>query len=123
MKIVKIDEDGLLFDNGAKLTDYHEQDCCETVYADWKNIQVATNIGANSISAEELDFDERVINCLGFLPELGFTICDKNGIRLMVSCYNQQNGYYSSNLSLVYTDKYKRVSTVDISDCVKDEIW
>ena len=86
-------------------------------------MQVVTNIGANSISAEELDFDERLIQCLGFLPDLGFTLQDKNGIRLMVSCYNCQNGYYSSALSLVYTDKHGVISTVDISNCVKDEIF
>lgn len=123
MKITKIDSNGLTFDNGAKLQDYHEQDCCETVYADWENMQVVTKIGANSISVEELEFDERVINCLAFTPGLGFVLNAVNGIRILVSCYNQQNGYYSSALSLVYTDKYGRVNTVDISDCVKDEIW
>ena len=30
---------GILFDNGYLLVDHHEQDCCESVYADWGHLQ------------------------------------------------------------------------------------
>ena len=122
MKIVKIDSIGIEFDNGAKLTHFHYQDCCENVYADWKNIQVLTKIGRNSISTEELDFDENLTEHILGLKGVGFVLEDKNGIQLFVSCYNQQNGYYSSDLELIYTDSNHITTEIDITECVRDEI-
>lgn len=36
MRITKISDEIIKFDNGFELTYYHEQDCCENVYADFK---------------------------------------------------------------------------------------
>lgn len=123
MKINEINEKGIKFDNGAKLEHYHDQDCCENVYADWENIQVMTRIGRNSINSNYLDFDENLFSKIEFQKDVGFTIEDDNGIKLFVSCYNRQDGYYSSDLSLIYTNSNGRKYTIDISDCVKDDIY
>lgn len=122
MKIVKIDSIGIEFDNGATLKHFHEQDCCERVYADWKNIQVLTKIGRNSISAEELDFDENLTEYILGLKGVGFVLEDKNGIQLFVSCYNQQNGYYSSDLHLIYTGNDCITTEIDITNYVRNEL-
>lgn len=122
MKIKKIEYGRIEFDNGNTLCDYHENDCCEHVYADFENLQVLTKIGSNSINSNDLEFDENLFANIELMEGVGFKIKDKNGIELFVSCYDIQNGYYSSNLELVYT---KRVSgssieeKIDITNCSK----
>ncbi len=123
MKIKEIKDDRILFDNSAELTYYHDQRCCEQVYADFENIQVLTRIGVNSINSNNLEFDENLLSKIEFQKDVGFTIEDNNGIKLFVSCYNRQNGWYSSSLSLIYKDANNREYSVDISDCVKDDIY
>ena len=126
MKIKSIDENEIKFDNGNYLTADHEQDCCEHVYADFANMQIKTNVFANSISSDDLDFDEDLYNHITLLKGVGFTITDKNGIELFISCYNSQNGYYSSNLTLLYHTITKPMPMdvyIDISDCTEDDIW
>lgn len=126
MKIEKIEEEKIIFDNGNYLTYYHSQDCCEQVYADFQHIQVTTQLGKNSVNSNDLEFDEDLLQHIMYAKDVGFHIEDKNGVRLFVSCYNRQNGYYSSNLELQYIqNKNGReiITKVDISDCVKDEIY
>ena len=126
MRIRKITETEIIFDNGNALSYYHEQDCCESVYADFENIQVLTKLGANCICSSELEFNEDLLNYIELQKDVGFTITDTHGIKLLVSCYNRQNGYYSSELSLVYKGKIKDrqfKTEMDISDCAKEEIY
>lgn len=122
MKIKSIDEYGIFFDNGNTLKDYHSQDCCERVYADWTNVQVITKINQNYIDSNSLEFDEDLEKKIHLIPDVGFEIESQNGIRLLVSCYNVQNGYYSSDLELQYVKAHPQLLTIDISHCVKDDI-
>ncbi len=102
VKVVSYKEDeGLLFSNGLKVNDYHPQDCCESVYADWKQLE--------DTGIEDKEFKELVITGN---PELGIII---NG-EFAVPCYNQQNGYYSDELLL-------NIENIDISNFVKDDIY
>ena len=117
MKVVSINEVGIIFDNGKVLVDYHEQDCCENVYADWENMQVMGEREKNYVNAADLDFFDNILESIVPIKELGFYIVTKQGICILVSCYNYQNGYYSDKLSLKYDDQYK-----DISECVQDFI-
>lgn len=39
MKIKNILEDKIIFDNEYELKYYHEQDCCESVYAEFEKIK------------------------------------------------------------------------------------
>lgn len=123
MKIVDISEEGITFDNGSALRHFHFQDCCENVYADWKSMQVVTKISANQLNAQELDFDKNILSKISKVNDIGFIIESEQGIKLFVSCYNQQNGCYSSNLSLIYANGSVTYGELNISDCVKDEIW
>lgn len=113
MKIKKIEYGMIEFDNGNILADHHQQDCCEHVYADFENLQVLTKIGSNSMSSEDLEFDENLFANIELMEGVGFKIKDKNGIELFVSCYDIQNGYYSSDLELVYT---KNVNGIKIKE-------
>ena len=105
MKAIKLKDDVLYFDDGTTIEAIHDQDCCENVYADFKQLEDTGFFGK--------EFDK--INVVGI---------NGSGIRIndyFVPCYNQQNGYYSSNLVLVLKNG-KESKTIDISNFVKDEI-
>lgn len=66
MKIVKIKDYEIQFDNGSILTDYHRPDCCEMVYADFsmlKHYNVSTVTG-DYIDIYKLDFEEDIKNLI-----------------------------------------------------------
>lgn len=119
MKIEEIvcnagDEDNqyILFDDGSILKSVHEKEYWEDVYADFGNMQVMTPQDKNFMWAQELDFYEDILNSIVRVPEVGFYIVTKQGICILVSCYNINNGYYSDNLALEH-----RGAILDITGC------
>lgn len=117
MKITNIYADGILFDNGKTLMDYHSQDCCENVYADWTNATLVSAMpsAAANMDISNLNFYENILDMIKIKEGVGFSIISDEGFEIFVYCYNIQNGYYSSSLSLDYDGK-----SLDISDCTKD---
>lgn len=97
MKIKQIWEDncpfnpcgqgGILFDNNTGLIDYHEQDCCEHVYADFSNL----DSGILKHKFESISLED---------TREGFRFGDAR--KYFVPCYNEQNGYYSDYLEIWY---------------------
>ena len=114
MKITHIDRDVIMFDNGKTLQTFHDQDCCEDVYADFENMQVMGERKKNYVSVRDLDFFENILDSVVPIEEVGFYLVTKQGVCILVSCYDIQNGYYSSNLTLIYDGKEK-----DITECTK----
>jgi hypothetical protein len=106
MKIKEITEDHILFDNGIKITYYHNQDCCENVYADFRQLLDTT------ILVE--DFKRLYMQGI-----------KDTGVRLngyLIPCYNYQNGYYSSDLTIIVSYPDGRVKEIDASSFVEDHI-
>lgn len=103
------------FDDGSILSSVHERDCCEEVYADFRNMQVMMPMDKNFVWARELDFYEDILNSIVKVPGVGFYIVTKQGICILVSCYNDNNGYYSNDLALKH-----RGATLDIVECTYD---
>lgn len=93
MKILKITEDAIEFNNGTAITYYHEQDCCEHNYADFQQIEDL---------AYEVEFDENLV--FEAVPEYGFRFGSKGTPMFFILCYSYQNGYYSSDISIYYRD-------------------
>ena len=106
----------LIKEDGSRITfaDHHEQDCCESVYADWKHV------GDYTKDIIDKEFEEIVIKSV---PEAGFLICLEErwggSVKIFIPCYNYQNGYYSSKLTLIINDTIK----IDVSDLVEDNIF
>lgn len=105
MKLISFKENGLKFDNGTFIEDYHRQDCCESVYADWdqlKDTDVLSHEFKDKIEIEKVEGS-------GFKIEGYF-----------IPCYNYQNGYYGSDLELhiIYPNKEKEI--VDLNVCIED---
>lgn len=102
MKVINI-EDKITFNDGTTIRDYHEQECYESVYADFTALE--------DTSIFELDFDRIEVE---HVEGSGFRL---NGF--FIPCYNRQNGFYSSYLSLIITHPDGREEIVDISYCTE----
>lgn len=114
--IERITHDGILFSDGSTLKSYHEQNCCENVYADWlaNSDWLANEVWLDEEKDTGYDNSENIESLyFEFIKDFGFklyfvtqddyypTHAEK---LLTVPCYNEQNGYYSDNLSLTITD-------------------
>lgn len=93
MKIKKIDESNIIFDDESYLTWDYKQDCCEYNYADFEQIEK---------SALNYDFDKDTFRLIP--NDYGFRFGDKNRT-FFIPCYSQQNGFYSSEVDIFYRDK------------------
>lgn len=94
MKIVKITEDAIIFDNNSKITYDHERDCCEYNWADF------SVLNKNTIN---IDYDFPKIKFKA-VNELGFKF-GVPGHWIFVPCYSDQNGYYSTDIDIYFNDE------------------
>lgn len=80
----------------------HQQDCCEEVYADFESIprEVLCN-GGYQDDIRHVDFEEDIDKLIEEVDGQGFMLCGKDGTKVLVNCYDIQNGYYSSNLAVI----------------------
>jgi hypothetical protein len=101
---------GLMKINNIIIEDYHEQDCCEHVYADFSALEDTTffdEIKGKNLTAKE------VANNIELVEGKGFRI-----FGYFVPCYNVQDGYYSSNLTLIITEEHgKNKIEIDLTNC------
>ena len=124
MKIKEINEEKIIFNNGYILKYYHEQDCCEQVYAEFEilnDYNISTKTG-KIINIKDIDFEENLEDLIQGIEEEGFNMISKIGEKFFVPCYNSQNGYYSDDLELIL-EKSKAKETMNISDFVQDDIY
>lgn len=105
-KVVYVDKDEVKFDDGSQLYSYHDQDCCEHHYLDFSNV-VDDLMGLDFDLSS--DFFEKV-------EDFGIRLLPLNAHPVSVPGYGYNNGYYSSNLSLVLSRPGKE-TTFDITEC------
>ena len=100
MKIKEVTDERILFDNGNTITFDHEPDCCEYNYADFSTLT------KNNVNYD-YDFDEDLI--FSFEDGLGFCFGSKDEYNYMhgiyIPCYSDQNGYYSTDIEILYNGK------------------
>lgn len=122
MKIKEIKENSIIFDNGYELEAYHERDCCEEVYSDFDILTTynVSTITGKTINIKDIDFEETLNKLVKGIEGQGFNLISKIGENFFVPCYNEQKGYYSSNLTLIL---HKDKETLDITDFIKDKIY
>lgn len=98
MRITSVSADGIRFDNGHGLSDYHSQQCCENNYADWKQLEEL---------AYDTNFDEPLT--LESVDDYGFRFGNPPLKMFFVPCYSEQNGYYSYDIEIEYWDENGKV--------------
>lgn len=95
MKIWKVTDEAIVFDNGKQITYDHWQDCCEYNYADF-SILTPDNVFYDYDFAENLDFE--------MIDELGFKF-GSDGHWIFIPCYSEQNGYYTTEIDIYFGGK------------------
>ena len=100
MKIKEVNTNYILFDNGSRITFDHEQDCCETNYADFEQLEDL---------ALEYEFENDLI--FEVVPENGFRFGSKGTPMFFIPCYSDQNGYLNCKdwMLVEETDFYYRI--------------
>lgn len=110
LKVVKIENESITFDNGFTLASNHEQDCCENHWLDFSNLTLK--------DFEELEFDLSGETFFKGIPDYGIELLPLKGWPIRVPGYGSNNGYYSSDLELVvYNQEGKWMKKYDITDC------
>ncbi len=107
MKLVDITAEKLTFSDGTTIEYDHYQDCCENVYADFEQLRDS--------GITDVEFENLIVEGV-----------EDAGVRLngyFIPCYNNQNGYYSSDLKLIITSPMGKKVSIDISEYVEDNIW
>ena len=114
LKVVKIDSESLVFDNGMVLTSHHDQDCCEFHYLSLSDLTLEDFKGLEFDLSND-DFFERV-------KDYGIALKPNNGHPVRIPGYGSNNGYYSSNLDLIILnpDGKETFKKYDISECQAD---
>lgn len=109
--MLKIGDDGesLEFTNGARLYSEHDQDCCENHYLDFQDIDLS--------DFEGLEFDLSGDAFFNKVEGYGIELLPVNGHPVRVPGYGSNNGYYSTNLTLVVEIEGKEKRVFDITEC------
>lgn len=99
MKIKRYDDDQITFSDGSSLTYCHNQDCCERNWADFSVLGVFYDgeefDDYEVIPADGCGFLLRLLGCKNFAER-------KN---ILIPCYSDQNGYYSTELTIIRRNK------------------
>ena len=106
VKVVKRDSGGVEFTDGTTITHFHDQDCCEDVYADWSSL--------DDTGFDDTEFTKIVIKGN---PLVGIVLNE-----FAVNCYNSQNGYYSDELKLIINTSNKDTIKIDITEFETEDI-
>ena len=109
-KIIKINSEFIEFDNGYKLLSEHDQDCCEQHYLYFNDLDIE--------DTKNLEFDLNNENFFEKLEGYGIGLKPILGFPIRIPGYGSNNGHYSTNLTLLLTDKNnKMIKSYDISEC------
>lgn len=109
MKIKEINRDGIVFDDGTELWCYHKQYCCEAHYIDFESIK--------DIIEDDLEFDSNKL--YEKVDGFGIRLLPTNNFPVPVPGYGVNNGYYSSNITLITILPNGKVIIDDASKCQK----
>lgn len=111
LKVLALNSDEITFDNGMKLYSDHNQDCCENHYLSMSDLTI-TDFEGLEFDLSNDDFFERI-------EDYGIALKPINGHPVRIPGYGSNNGYYSSNLSLVITNTDGRgtYKHYDITEC------
>lgn len=108
-RVIRVNEETIGFDNGLMLYSEHNRECCESHYLSFRDLSLSDFDG--------LDFDISGDSFFERVPGYGIALLPVNGHPVRVPGYGYNNGYYSSELTLVLSDDKTLTKRYDISDC------
>jgi len=112
VKVTEIKLTELIFNNGVKLVSDHEQDCCETHFLSFGDLEMS--------DFDVLEFDLSNDNFFNRINDYGIELVPIYGHTVKIPGYGSNNGYYSSAINLVIIDANDKViKSYDVSNCQK----
>lgn len=100
VKIEKIGEEEITLSDGTTIQSHHDGDCCEHHWADFSTLEINPD---HSLPFTTLTLKK--VDGMGFLMN-----------KMLINCYGNNNGWYSSNLDLII-DNGPLNYIWDISEC------
>ena len=112
LKVLKIENDEIVFEDGIRLFSDHEPDCCEDHYLDLNSLDLSDFDG--------LEFDLTNDDFFNRIEDYGIELIPLKGHSVKVPGYGTNNGYYSDNIHLIISDiNDKTIKSYDVSECQK----
>ncbi len=109
MKVKQVTTYEIIFEDGSRLHSDHCQDCCERHWLAFEHIKLEDFDG--------LEFDLTGDSFFKRIPDYGIELVPIHGYSVRIPGYGSNNGYYSSELTLVLVDSKGERKFFDISDC------
>lgn len=110
LKVIKIDDDSLTFEDGTVLYSNHDSDCCENHFLSFADLTIQDFEGLKFNLTND-DFFKRI-------EDYGIELIPIKGHSVKVPGYGYNNGYYSSNLDLILENRDKKFKkTYNITEC------
>ena len=109
VSVVSIKNDVISFSDGSTLESSHESDCCEHHW-----------LGFDDVALEDFNgllFDLEVDNFFRKITDYGIELVPINGYSVKIPGYGENNGYYSTELTLILTEPSGKQIKFDITDC------
>jgi len=108
VRVVKVEQYRIEFSDGSELSTYHENDCCESHYLSFDDLNLKDFDGLE-FSLEDDKFFTKIDGYgIGLRPIKGWDV--------KVPGYGWNNGYYSTDLTLVL-EKDNMTKKFDITEC------
>ena len=109
VKVTKVEQYSIHFEEDYFLTSEHEQDCCEAHYLSFEHLTLD--------DFKDLTFDLSSDTFFGKIEDYGIRLNPIKGHFIQIPGYSDNNGYYSSNLTLVLEKNGKVIEEWDITEC------
>lgn len=110
VKIIEVTSNSIKFDNGLTLISEHQQDCCENHYLDFSYVELS--------DFEGLEFNLSNESWFNRIEDYGIELVPIEGWGVRIPGYGENNGYYSTDLSLILLDEHNvEKFTFDITKC------
>lgn len=109
LKVIGLSSESIVFEGNVVLYSDHSQDCCESHYLSTQDLTLE--------DFEGLEFDLTTDNFFTRIEDYGIALNPLKGYPVRIPGYGYNNGYYSSNLSLVLTENGKEIKQFDITEC------
>lgn len=111
VKIIEIDKskNRLIFDNGMILQSYHVTECCEEHYLSVNDLELS--------ELEDLRFDLSTDDFFNRIEGYGIELLPTNGHPVRIPGYGENNGCYSSDITLIISDAINIIKRYDITEC------
>jgi len=112
LKVIKVNSEYIEFENEIKLYSEHISDCCENHYLLLDDLELSDFEGLEFNLTNDFFFKK--------IEDYGIELIPINGHSIKIPGYGYNNGYYSTQLTLVLSGRgfYK---TFDITECQKIE--